>query len=532
MACLSPKISFRGFLWVLFYLLILVLLLKQSFSYLDPDFGWHLQVGQEIAESFLVPSANQYNYTFTGSWVDHEWLSNLIVYEIYAHSGYIFLSLIFTLLIIAGLLILFRQIYRRIPGDSVILIAIFQFIGLVACLPHFGVRIQELGWLFLIILLFIIEEYERRQKYFSIFLLIPLFYVWACLHGSFPLGLVLLLAYIVIKGVQKIWSASRFGELIVFNGVLSWHKIIKFSIFTFLAFSVTLLTPYGTSLYDFLGGYANTFYLKNIQEWLPQYYYPFQYFQILYLAISTLGLIIYVRNFLKSKKENSFNLWRIFLFVIFFGLSFKSRRHFPLFFVATLPLVVESYTNDLAIRCRGQHKLSTIIIRCFLVVSLMSVIVALFFNINFTNQPFVDYNKNYPGEAIKFLRQNKAYSNVNIFNHYGWGGYLIRVWPEKKLFIDGRLPQVEFSGHTFLEEYYEIIKKDANFKEKLERYNIGLVLLPVRPPRQKVRSWEHLLFQVDENEINAPNYLVQYLEGSSEWQKIYKDKTSIVFFKK
>ena len=53
-------------------------------------------------------------------------------------------------------------------------------------------------------------------------------------------------------------------------------------------------------------------------------------------------------------------------------------------------------------------------------------------------------------DGIRYLVRSRGlgdvYKRQKIFNNYGWGGYLIRVWPEKELFIDGRLPQYQYNN--------------------------------------------------------------------------------------
>ncbi|PJA10525.1 hypothetical protein COX68_00270, partial [Candidatus Falkowbacteria bacterium CG_4_10_14_0_2_um_filter_41_15] len=83
-------LKFKTIIWALFYILIFALLLKHSYAYLDPDFGWHLKTGQEIITTGQVPSINYVNYTLLGeSWVDHEWLANAAVYWIFTNWGYL-----------------------------------------------------------------------------------------------------------------------------------------------------------------------------------------------------------------------------------------------------------------------------------------------------------------------------------------------------------------------------------------------------------------------------------------------------------
>ena len=85
--------------------------------------------------------------------------------------------------------------------------------------------------------------------------------------------------------------------------------------------------------------------------------------------------------------------------------------------------------------------------------------IVLFTNkITIIQNPFNSFCQNYPCGAVKFLKNNPQYHNLKIFNDYNYGGYLIWTCPNIKLFIDGRLPQYDFAGHTLMEEYYEFAK--------------------------------------------------------------------------
>jgi hypothetical protein len=115
---LGKKIRFITIFWIFFYFLVFGIILKNSFSYLDPDLGWHLKVGEEIASTGKIPHLNNYNYTFTGKWVDHEWLINLISFKIFNEFGYIALSIFFALIIIISLIALnlfVRKYFKKTP---------------------------------------------------------------------------------------------------------------------------------------------------------------------------------------------------------------------------------------------------------------------------------------------------------------------------------------------------------------------------------------------------------------------------------
>ena len=148
-----------------FYLFILAILLYNSFSYLDPDFGWHLKMGEQIWQTRAVPDINHEDYTLLGThWVDHEWLSNLFMYLVYQYFGYIALSIFFALLILAVLIIQLQFIRKFFLTNDrgLIFVLILQAFGLYAALPHLGVRVQEISIFCLLLLLIIIYLYNKE----------------------------------------------------------------------------------------------------------------------------------------------------------------------------------------------------------------------------------------------------------------------------------------------------------------------------------------------------------------------------------
>lgn len=531
---LEKSSSTRSWLvfWVFIYIFLAILLLKSGFSNLDPDFGWHLKAGQEIYLTHEVPNINNYNYTYTGNWVDHEWLSNLAIYRIYEGYGYEYLVILFAILILTVLILLNIYTYKSLAEKPQFwIIAALQIFATLAALPHFGVRIQEVALLFVLALLIILHYYNYYQKW-QILLILPLiFVVWASLHASFLLGLVLIFCWLGIKVAEKIISSyfnkpGSFLRFINTSRVISWLKLSIFGIFSALSLAATFFTPYGPGLYGFLSGYKNNAYLSLIQEWLPQYSIPMQYSQVVYLALGFIALFFYFSGRLKNKK--GIEIWPVFLSLTFIILSFKSRRHFPLFVVTSFGLMVEAYSQFFGGIKIGAHKL----IRAIFLFSLVLVIVSQGLYLKFEKKPFKDFCLDYPCGAVNFLQSNPEYLQKNIFNDYGWGGFLIWTMPEKKLFIDGRLPQVEFAGQTFIEEYYEFFKKEADYKEKLAEYDIRLVLIKAKTNPLILKKWEKIFFNIKDEDLETHNYLLDYLKTDNGWENIYIDEVSAIYLLK
>ncbi|MGD0523485.1 MAG: hypothetical protein ABSA43_02930, partial [Candidatus Microgenomates bacterium] len=77
----------------------------KGFFTLDPDFGWHLKMGQLITSSG-IPATDPFSYTMANfPFVDHEWLSNIYIYFLYNHIGQLGLALIFGVMATASLVI-------------------------------------------------------------------------------------------------------------------------------------------------------------------------------------------------------------------------------------------------------------------------------------------------------------------------------------------------------------------------------------------------------------------------------------------
>jgi hypothetical protein len=523
------KIDWHRIFFVFFYVFIFCLLLRSSFNYLDPDLGWHLKVGEEISRSGAVPDLNRYNYVFTGSWVDHEWLSNFLVYEVYSRWGYLALSAAFAGLAVLVLILLNIEARRLFPKMAAGLLAGLETVGIIASLPHLGVRIQEIGLLFTVLLLIIISRYSKRPDWRILLFLPPLFYLWASLHASFLLGFGLAAVWLGIKIAEKfLW---RFYPRLGRDGsaVLAGRDILVFAGGLILSFGVTLLTPYRFRLYSFLSGYRDNFYRAHLQEWLSQFSFPFTYWQLAYLAFVALSLFLYIYYARERHRAWPLNLWTLFLAIFFVFLSFQSRRHFPLMFVATLWFLLEVHSGLWPAPRTGGKSTLNLWIKIYLSICLLLVAVFQITQTKFTGDPFRSFCGDYPCGAVEFLKSRPEYDARRLFNHYAWGGYLIWVWPERRLFIDGRLPQIGLAGHTYLEEYYEFFRAGGDIAGKLRQYDIGLVLLPAQDKDLTARNWERIMFMIDDEDLIVRNHLRDYLKSAPDWETLYADEAAVIY---
>lgn len=547
------KIKYHQTIVFLFYALFFILLLRNSLSYLDPDLGWHLKMGEDISIYKKVNYENYYNFIFSNNdnyWINHEWLSDFLLFQGYSNFGYITVSIVFALVILLSIYLLNSFLIKNIITEKKFLLYLMplELIGLIASLPHFGIRIQEISVLFVLLLFIILYNFEQNisnnKKFYwkNLVLLIPLIYLWSNLHAGFLLGISLLFFYFGIKVVEKIilkyqnFSVFKFFKsFFSFKTVLSCKNLAIMMAFSLISILTTTINPYGLKLFNFLFQYKNTAYLKNISEWLPQYSFPFMYWQILYIGIiiTIIGIGV-VSNYKKNKKI--LTLWSFSIAILFILLSLKSRRHFPLLFISTFTLIAEILFKEFGNLPKNSKKnsnnISTFLIKIYLIICFVSTISAILITSNFNKNPFSYFCTGYPCGAIKFLKYNTNFEETRIFNSYVWGGFLINQYPEQKIFIDGRQPQKPFKNHSYLEEYLLFYSNDTIIEEKIDEYNINLFLLK-KTQKIKLNWLDKNIFNLREEKINNnENKLIHFLNNNSAWEKIYEDETSLVYQKK
>jgi hypothetical protein len=523
----TNKIFLIGF-FVFFLSFLFIYLLNNSYSYLDPDFGWHLKVGQDTLESRDAPRINLYNYPLYGeSWINHEWLTDLGLYVIYDKISYHVIHFFFALLFLATIYFSLKLVFKKHGfWPSFFASIFFVLLGTKATLPHLGIRPQELALFFTVLVLYFLNRGKRLWLYLPI-----IFLIWANLHGSYILALGLILAWQILLYLNS---------LKIFQKLLSFFRLKVYGVYRRrnwlllpLSFVATLINPYGLSLYNSLFEYSNTYYLKTIAEWLSQFYYPFAYWQLAFLAISFAFFLVY---YYENYKKRNLNAWQIFLFLFFFVLAFKSRRHFPLFVVVNLPFLTESFLY--LGRQLKDLKPTNLMLRFNLFsASLVSVLFFYVFlsGLNYHHDPFVNFCYRYPCQAVQFLKNNEHITkDLNIFNDYGWGGFMIWNYPEKLLFIDGRMPHYPYKGKSYLEEYHAFTKSEEEFLGLVEEYEVEMFFINQRNKMKEPKGIEDWFFSISElnnkEEDEEKFDLFDYLKENEEWYQIYKDHIGALIY--
>lgn len=404
-----------------------------SYFSLDPDFGWHLKAGQHIL-AHGVPKTDIFTYTAPGfAWINHSWLSDAITASLYYLGGYSLVALVFASIWTAAILIA-----SRLRLYSVTLLAF------VATMSFSGIRMVAWSVLFFAIL----ERLMRSKKTWQLWCIPLMFLLWANLHGSFVLGLLILLLF-------QIFSTKK----------LPWLVVV-------VSFVATFINPYTYAVYIEVARTTFDIHLKTrISEW-----------RALDFPRTTLPYIIafIALHFSISKKP-----WRSILSIpgLLFGLSLSSIRHTPLFVVSSqryFEEYVASLTTQINKARLNAPRKGVLIAICIFLLCITGWQIHTSINLSLKR------DTDYPVAATDYLSTHPC--SGNIFNDYNYGGYLVWKLPSSKIYIDGRMPSWQMGSEDYFLNYSKIMT-DSNFRnEQFHKYNITCVLVRKNSPRYESKD--------------------------------------------
>lgn len=471
----------------------------------DPDFGWHIQAGQLFAEKG-IPREDPFSYTMPSYYfVNHEWLADILIAKIYNAVGLWPLQILFALFGLLTILLLLKGVDRKW-----VMIPMLMAAG--TLLEFIGVRMQVITWVFLALLSAII--FQKTMWHRWMYVLPVFFFVWANVHGGFAIGIVILTIYLVGKSIEE--------------RAIDWKQygVLLGSIFA------TLLNPYGYHLWiEVTKSLTDTSLRWAIQEWHPAIYFTNIAFWI-YFSLSVFLLIRYWKKF-------SPTIIILYTFLLLSGLA--SMRNIPVFVIFSFFVTMQSIgylAKEAAKHKYGLERFAKAY-TVLLVVSLVFFLSQL--GMFFYGAYVQDRDKSpYPSGAVAFLKENPP--EGNIFATYDWGGYLIWKLPEKRVFIDGRMPSwrnpdaPENESTYAYGDYKKILTGKASFAQAAIKYNIDTVIFPrdeLEPEKvyfmgieMDKDSFYRKLFT---SEMSF-SYLTPQIDAMG-WEEVYRDDFVVIFQK-
>jgi hypothetical protein len=455
----------------------------------DPDLWWHLRTGQLIVQNHAVFHTDPYSFTRFGQpWVDHEWLSQILIFGLYRSAGWGGLIIAFGLIAAASFLIAFVRCVGRPYVAGVITV-----LGACASVPSWGVRPQMLTLLLASATLLILDRSYRRPK--LLWWTPTLTLLWVNLHAGYALGIALLVLFLVGDALDLAFGIE--------DSPISGTRFRALALAILVCIAVVPLNPSGTQMYAYPFETLRSQAMQNyIGEWLSPNFHQLEYWPALIMVLLTLALPAVSPRRLRPRE--------ILLLCVTTYAALRSVRHIPIYALVAIPILsatahawLQQWGMAWQLPPRPALSWRKMWVNAIL---LAGIIVFMCARVSYLARHQAETEaQHFPAAAASFIIAHRPPGPM--LNHYNWGGYFIwRLYPEDRVYIDGR---ADLYGDVFMDELASIYYlKNDSLKGSFEKWGIRTVVLPPDAP------------------------LVTALTALPDWKNIYSDNQVVILTKR
>jgi hypothetical protein len=464
----------------------LVLLGWFAIPFTDSDTWWQLKTGEYIVQRHALPIPDPFAYTtylqpplshgealardFN---LTHSWLGQVVFYLAWAVAGFPGVILLRGLLLSAFAGLVGLIVFRRTGGFYHALGAAIAAAGVAT----FSTADRPFLFTYLLLALTMaILEYRRGR-----WVLVPLFALWANLHAGFFMGWVAVGCYCAESLYLRWRGKPRPDE----------RRLWLVSAASILASG---LNPNGFRFLEVLVAYRNSPMQAQLLEWQhPRFWEPSWYSIVLWAALVTL---IVARSKVRPVD------W--LLFALFAAASLQAVRNVTLMALIG-PVVVFSYIG---------WKPAPRLVAEFAALALLAAGLAGEIGFRHAFELHAEMWP-YPSGAADFLRAHHI--TGRLFNTYEQGGYWIwRLWPEDRVFIDGRALSETVYRDSMRIAYDVDSTGGPSGEDLLRRYGIDVIAMNC--------------FQINSGDV-YPLPVLLADPSQKEWKLVYRDAQAVVFMR-
>jgi hypothetical protein len=459
--------------------------------YYQADFWRHLARGRAIVTRGEIVNEDIFTFTVPGRpLIDPAWLTQVLYYHLYETGGFGLVVFVNSLTLSATLAILVYLCWRAsrflVVATSLGLFAFF------ALLQVLIVRPQTFSF-FLFALLFLILELSQQRRWL-LWLVPPLMALWANLHGGFPIGLVLLSAYLV-GAVLECWQRRSLEQFL---------RSRDLALALAAGLFATCLNPYGLSIYHYVMASSGIGRARGSLDWQP----PGTAMPIGKMWATSLVLAL-VACALPRRRPTPGELVRL---AFFLPLACGAWRMIVWWLLVSLPVVAaqfgpwlprERFDDDELKRVSpllGGTALATLFLLAVLSVP----------GVGFVGRNPVSRTEVNLHHVCDHLQAARG-EGKNVFTNFEWGDYL--AWAAGP---DGYRVNMHGSLEVFpndvWDEYMAVRQGRADWQEILERRGVDWLLL-------------------DEEDASVERNLRPLVERSGNWKKVYQVGSAVLFLK-
>ena len=468
------------------------------------DFWWHIRAGQRILESGQILRVDLFSFTRAGEpWAYQSWLMEAVLYVLFQAGG-LPLVVLFHALVVTSAYALLLRLNRLAGGVDLRWAALSTLAAAAVGVASWNVRPQTISFLLFAVTLYVLERCEQNR--FSgplvgtvkpeglsafrssrlLWVLPPLFALWANAHGGFVFGLTLVGSYVLARLVGWLRHGERLPQsLILVSGVSG---------------AATLLSPLGLGMVEYVLGFLRHPVTQTFNmEFMPPSIRTLDG-QLFFVFLAILITLLAQSGYRPSRHES--------IRLLLFGtMALMARRNIVWLGFAATPTLAAS------LRCwvarRGPARVETeervgINWALAAVVALLALLSLPWFR---PSLPLPAWRRSFvspetPVGAVAFVRDLPQPGRV--FHEVGYGSYMIWAAPEVPVFIDTR---VELYPPQQWEEYIALSQARYDWQGILDRYGVDTLVL--------------------DRANQAP--LVQAATEDSGWEACYEDERTVVF---
>ncbi len=420
----------------------------------DPDIWWHLRDVQLQLSTHHFITQDALSFTAAGApWMNHEWIAELPFYlgwHLAGAAGVYIVTLLAVETIILGLCLLAYRSSRNIV--AAVTVSIF---ATVFATVSFGPRTLLFGWICLIAELLILRASEQRPR--LVWALPFLFALWVNTHGSWMIGLVLLVVYLIANSIPVHLGA------IFTDPFPTAHRN---SLLTAAVLSVCALfiNPYGWRLvaYPFNLAFHQKLNVANVEEWHSLDFHSPRGLTML----ACLALLAFWQLY-RGRKWRTYEL--LFLAIGLYS-AFNYTRFLILFAILAAPILAQCFPP----RQADNEPPTRALVNVAILIALLGFVIG---RMRHPDPHAEEAIKKYPADALPFLQSFPFHGN--LFNEYLWGGYLTWNLRNVPVFVDSRVDIFEYNG-TF-KDYLDIIRIEDTLA-LLDKHRIRYVLFEPKTP--------------------------------------------------
>jgi hypothetical protein len=470
--------------------LAFIIVIADAGRWADPDLWGHLVFGRLILMRGHLPPRDIYSYSAAGlPWHDHEWLSEVLLALCLNSFGVVGLKLMKLAATAATITLLAMGAAET--GAPILLQMVVLTTSAIALAPMMQFRPQLFDFIALSALLLLLarDSYRRAGRLWPA---IPMFALWANLHGGFFVGLAVLAVYAAVIAIEDSVAGEGLVRATRLGGVTAGCIL------------ATLLNP------DGIGDWRTVMHtMRNpltravISEWQPLTFKIAELWQkspgtAINFAVVIVPMIALAVCFVMRPRGGDLAL--VVIAAMMGIAAYLVVRNLALLAIASVTplcrhaaLALESTRfgkpAPLAPRRRSQEVL----------VGAIALTMAVSTGLFSTGLPD---SFPQPRGAVAFMHAHGLRGNVLC--DFGWGEYLIfHLAPESKVFIDSRYDMVY--PQKVLADYFDFFFDGPRATAVLIAYPHDFVLIP---PAAPVRA---------------------LMERRPEWKLVYSDSDAMLF---